>query len=124
MGVLGERDSAGVLAYAKNNSCRGHMAKREQSLWHSETLLCQGKTGSGEVKKCSIHQVSVGFLYTSPARVVCCIHTMLRMCLHPSWTPDGKVPITCSIMGPAVRQCQGLRDPGVYLNNEYLVSVI
>lgn len=44
------RDSREVFAFAKNNSCRDHMAKREQSQCNSEMMLCQGEAGSRESK--------------------------------------------------------------------------
>ena len=84
-----------MLAYAKNNSCRGHMAKREQSLWHSETLLCQGKTGSREVKNAAFTKfLWVSFTHPGPAGVLHSRYATYAL------APILEVPITYSIMGP------------------------
>lgn len=123
MGVLGERQRRSARLRQEQQLQRPHGKERAVTVAQRDAAL-PGENWQRGGKKCSIHQVSVGFLYTSPARVVCCVHTMPHIRLHLYWTRDGKVPITCSIMGPSVRQCQGLRDLVIYLNNEYLVSVI
>lgn len=82
--MCSERDSAGALAYAKNNSCRGHMAKREQSLWHSETLLCQGKTGSGEVKNAAFTKfLWVSFTHLRPGWCAAFTLCHIYVCTYP-----------------------------------------
>lgn len=55
----------GVFADTPGTTAAEATWQRESS--HSATvrrLLARGKTGSGEAKKCSIHQVSLGFLFT------------------------------------------------------------
>lgn len=76
------RDGTEVFAFAKSNSCRDHMAKREQSQCNSEMLTCQGETGSREVK---LQKVFVGLFYISRVLVVHCVDTILRVC---TWVPD------------------------------------
>lgn len=71
-----------VFAQAKNNSCRGHMAKRALPQCHSEKLPCEGKLAAGKQKAVSTKFLWISFSHPRPGWCVVFTLRLLHIGLH------------------------------------------